>query len=280
MFKHFVITRFNLKKEGWVTNKNNIEVLTDEWHHNRFQLFNDFCLSSLASQTNKNFDWLVYFDSSTKPRFRTIISDIETKFPNFKPFFIDGMDAYLPAIQNHVKASDADYVITSRLDNDDSVSTNYIDVIQQQFIKKPFLALDFINGYTLNTSKPYRLGKKLHLFNPFISLIEKNDNPKTVWSKTHGNWKREKNLIQITDHRIWCSVIHSENKVNQFTGYDEVNLDGFFDQFTLAESTEKSIRLDFQKQTHWKSLSMKNKFLSKYKYYRRGLKRKLGFYNT
>ncbi|MHA7943328.1 glycosyltransferase [Formosa sp. 3Alg 14/1] len=278
MFKHFVITRFNLKKKDWVTNKNNVEVLTDEWHYNRFRLFNDFCLSTISSQTNKNFEWLVYFDSSTKAEFRAIISDIQAKLPNFKPFFVNGMDAYLPAIQSYIKASDADYVITSRLDNDDSVSKDYIDIIQQQFIEKPFLAIDFINGYTLNTSKPYRLGKKLHQFNPFISLIEKNDNPMTVWSKTHGNWKKEKNLIQIKDHRIWCSIIHTENKVNEFTGYDAVNLEHFFKRFTFSSTTEESIRHDFQDQSHWTLLSSKNKMLSNYKYYRRKLKKQLGFY--
>ncbi|NOQ92400.1 MAG: hypothetical protein GQ552_06770 [Flavobacteriaceae bacterium] len=54
MFKHFIITRFNLKQEGWNTNKNNKAILTEEWHENRFKLFINFCFSSVRSQTNRN----------------------------------------------------------------------------------------------------------------------------------------------------------------------------------------------------------------------------------
>jgi hypothetical protein len=32
MFQHFLITRFNLRKETWTTNKQNVAVLTEEWH--------------------------------------------------------------------------------------------------------------------------------------------------------------------------------------------------------------------------------------------------------
>ncbi len=63
MFQHFLITRFNLRKETWTTNKQNVAVLTEEWHENRFKLFKDYCFTSVAAQTNKNFVWLVFFSN-------------------------------------------------------------------------------------------------------------------------------------------------------------------------------------------------------------------------
>ena len=42
MFKHFLITRFNLRKDDWTTNKKKIAVLTEEWHKNRFNLFTNY----------------------------------------------------------------------------------------------------------------------------------------------------------------------------------------------------------------------------------------------
>ena len=61
MFKHFLITRFNLIKADWNTNKKDKAVLTEEWHENRFKLFLNYCYPSVAAQQNKNFTWLVFF---------------------------------------------------------------------------------------------------------------------------------------------------------------------------------------------------------------------------
>ena len=45
-YNHFLITRFNLRNPKWVSDKKNTPVLTDQWHENRFKLFNDFCFES------------------------------------------------------------------------------------------------------------------------------------------------------------------------------------------------------------------------------------------
>ncbi|MGJ5642189.1 glycosyltransferase [Formosa sp. S-31] len=235
MFSHFLITRFNLRKEDWKTNKNRVEVLTDEWHRNRFKLFTNFCVPSVASQTNTNFTWLVFFDKSTTPEFKVLISEIESQLPNFKPLFIDGMSAFLPEIKKQVQNCKSDYIITSRLDNDDCISKHYINSIQAKFKHQDFMALDYINGYTMQTSTDMRIGKRLHQFNPFLSLIEKNNSPKTIWSMNHADWKREASILQIKDEPMWCSVIHSENKVNEFVGYGLVNINQFLKNLSCPE---------------------------------------------
>ena len=70
MFQHYLITRFNLKKEGWDTSKNNIPVLTEEWLERRFKLFETFCFPSVKHQSNQNFTWFVYFDVDTPKVFK------------------------------------------------------------------------------------------------------------------------------------------------------------------------------------------------------------------
>ncbi|MFK5983394.1 MAG: glycosyltransferase, partial [Flavobacteriaceae bacterium] len=229
MFKHFLITRFNLKKTDWKTNKNNKPILTNEWHKNRFQLFKNYCFPSVASQTNKNFDWIVYFDTSTPIEFREIITSLQNEMSNFIPIFIDGMTQFLPSIKEYIKDFDEEFIITTGIDNDDCISKHFIDKIQNKFDKQEFMLLDFVDGYTIQTQSEIKIGKKLHQYNPFISLFEKNDNPKTIKNVSHRNWKKEKNIVQIRDIRIWSSVIHHENKVNEFTGYANVNLDEFFE---------------------------------------------------
>jgi hypothetical protein len=47
---------------------------------------------------------------------------------------------------------------TSRLDNDDCISRDFIASVQAQFAPNDFLALDFIDGYMLETAPVLRLG--------------------------------------------------------------------------------------------------------------------------
>jgi len=280
MYKHFLVTRFNLRKSDWKTNKNNKAVLTDEWHRNRFKLFTDYCFPSVASQTNTNFDWIVFFDTSTKEEFRKIVSKLASEFPNFKPIYIDGMDLYLPAVQEYVKDFNQDYIITTGIDNDDCISKHFIEEIQKRFDKQEFMALDFVDGYTIQTQSDIKIGKKLHQYNPFISLIEKNVNPKTIRDRSHRNWKKEKNVLQVRGLKIWSSVIHHENKVNEFTGYGYVNVNDFFESFIISNEQQQYIEAHAIPKSKWLFESMMNYVTSYWKFTSKNLKRSLGFYGT
>ena len=80
MFKHFLITRFNLRNPKWISDKKNVAVLTDEWHENRFKLFDEFCFKSVSAQTNTNFEWLVFFDTTTPQKFKEHIAEMREMF--------------------------------------------------------------------------------------------------------------------------------------------------------------------------------------------------------
>lgn len=279
-YKHYIITRFNLRKSDWTTGKNNIPVLTDQWHDNRFELFINFCFPSVAGQTNNNFEWLVFFDSSTKPKYRGIIEDLQKQFTGFKPYYIDGMEAFFPSIHNLIKTCNSPYLITSRLDNDDCLNKNYVETVQNEFTQQDFLALDFVNGYTLQMGKHYKLGKKLHVFNPFISLIEKNENPQTVWSKNHAEWKHEPRIKTIEKKWIWMSLIHLENKVNEFTGYGFLNAELVLENFTINSEKKKHILEHLKPPLNWVFQNVINYCSSYLNFHFKLLKRNLGFYKS
>ena len=279
MFKHFLITRFNLKKSDWKTNKNNVAVLTDEWHINRFELFTQFCFPSVLSQINKNFEWLVFFDTSTPEKYKHIITELATKTTYFKPIFIDGMDLFLPSIKNHISNYKEDFIITSRLDNDDCLSKFYIDEVQKTFKKQHFCAIDFVNGYTIQIHPEIKVGYRLHDNNPFISLIEKNHDPKTVWSMKHSYWKKEKNVLQLKTLPLWCSIIHQENKVNEFYGFGNVSLENMFKRLKIDQKQEKHIlKYNIQKKK-WKFESCSNFFLSYWNFYFKKIKKSIRIYS-
>ncbi len=279
MFQHFLITRFNLRKSDWTTNKKNVAVLTEEWHKNRFQLFTDYCFPSVSAQTNKDFEWLVFFDTTTPEVYQQQIKILENQFSNFRPIFCNGMEQFLPSLRNYVSKVTSEYIITSRLDNDDCLSKIYIEAVQNQFNRQVFMAVDFIDGYTLQISPDYKLGKKLHLFNPFISLIEKNENPKTVWNISHRFWKKEKRIIQIKNQAIWASVIHDENKVNEFTGFGSVDLHAFLDNFTMSPEAGNLVKSKVIPSSQWIISNISNLMTSHWNVIFKKLKKSLGLYN-
>lgn len=183
MFKHYLITGFNLRVGIWKETKNNEQLLTDEWMDNRVWLFENFCFPSVVAQKNKTLEWLLYFDTNTKEVYKTRILELVNKQPNFRVFIVDAMPLFKPELLNYIKeeTKGIQFLITTRIDNDDSIHIDFINEVQKQFNQQEYRAIDFIKGYSMQIEPRYVLGKKDQLFNAFISLIEKNEKRKTVF---------------------------------------------------------------------------------------------------
>lgn len=282
MFKHYLITRFNLRADYWDVTKNNEQLLTDEWMNNRMWLFENFCFPSVVGQTNQNFEWLLYFDTNTKEVYQNRIQELVANQPNFKVFFVDAMPSFMPELHNYItnESKDRPYLITTRIDNDDSIHIDFINEVQKQFNQQEYQAIDFIKGYSLQIEPNYILGKKEQLFNPFISLIEKNENPKTAFHQDHRFWKRDKKVTQIGEKRLWLSIIHQRNKVNKFDGYGLVKWKGIRNNFTLSDEANKLILENSIAYSNWFFISIKNQFNQTFELNFKLLKRKMGLYKT
>ena len=80
--QHFVLTRFNLQSgENFVVDKNNKHTQSDDWLLHRFNLFEKYCLPSLGAQTNKKFQWFLFFDKETLHIFRQRINEAKSICP-------------------------------------------------------------------------------------------------------------------------------------------------------------------------------------------------------
>ena len=154
----------------------------------------------------------------------------------------------------------------------------YVEEVQKRFDNQEFMAIDFVDGYTVQTQPSVKIGRRFDQYNPFISLIEKNENPKSVWFVRHSHWKREKNIEQVRGLRIWASVIHHENMVNEFLGYGDVDLDVFFKEFKLSDQKKKEILKNILPNTKWKFQGLRNLNASYWNYTFKNLKKKLGVY--
>ncbi len=221
MFKHYIVTRFNLRVEEWSYTKNQEDILTEEWLDHRFKLFRTFCLPSMINQANQSYTWLVFFDIDTTDKYRRIIKAISKNFENFKPLFVDSNNALLASLIGFIKndTSNEDYVITSRVDNDDCIHMDYVKEIQSCFNKQESCVVDIVDGYQIilneNSNKQISEFRKARgYYNPFISLIEKADDPKTVMNQMHFEWENSKQQVIIHNKRLWAEIIHHKNKLN------------------------------------------------------------------
>lgn len=280
MFDHYLMTRFNLKNPKWEFTKNNETLLTEEWMEDRMGLFENFCFPSVVAQTNKNFTWLLYFDTTTPQKYKLRISNLLAGHSNIEAFYIDGMTAFYPEIQQLIsdRSKSKSHLITSRIDNDDAIHRDFIDEVQKKFKSQDYRAIDIITGYSLQVQPTVMLGKKEHIFNPFISLIEKNDNPKTVWFNDHHIWKKETRVTQVYHKRLWIAVIHEKNKVNNFNGYDDIKWEDLQEDFVLSPKMNHFIIDNQIPMRKWWKLSLKNKIIVKYKVLGKAFKKLLGVY--
>lgn len=172
----------------------------------------------------------------------------------------------------------ADFLITTRLDNDDCIHVDFVNEVQKQFNQQEFLAIDFSDGYTLQTGSQFYLGKKEHLFNPFMSLIERNHLPKTIWHYMHTMWKREPRIIHLAKQRLWLSIIHEKNKVNQFDGYGNVSWASINHFFITSEEMKLKIDSNQVSMKHWVFKSFSNYIHVKKVLYGKLLKKVVGIY--
>lgn len=280
MFSHYLITRFNLKNPKWDVTKNNETLLTDEWLEHRLWLFENFCLPSVTAQTSTNFTWLIYFDVTTPPAYRSRIENLIEGHKNIRLFYIEGMPAFYPEIQKFIttETKGQPYLITSRIDNDDCIHKDFIAEVQKQFNKQDYRAIDVIKGYSLQIKPVIMLGKKEHIFNPFISLIEKNESPKTVWFNDHNLWKKETRITQVTHKRLWMSIIHEKNKVNEFDGYGNIKWEDVKQDFIVSAQMQSNIDANILPHSKWAWTSFKNGLYVNWVLFNKMLKKALGIY--
>ena len=84
-FEHLLITRFNLNL--YARDKHDAPTRTERWLEHRFEIFERYCLPSVAAQINPNFRWLCLFDAATPAAYRRRIGGYQSVCPQFRSVF-------------------------------------------------------------------------------------------------------------------------------------------------------------------------------------------------
>ena len=229
--RHYLITRFNLGYEKHVSSD------FIRWHKERLKLFEAFCLRSVNGQNNKAFEWLIFIDSNS-PRFfkdnllgLTKASEVSIQIVESDCGFDFG--DYLKSFFKGIDRLGLDFVITTRLDSDDAVAYNFIDLIQSRFLPEHNSALNFENGIFYNIKmKVY--ARVRHRGNSFVSFVESaGAEIKTVYFQEHTYFKKHQSTVRIEKGFSWLVFIHSANDSSNFKYLPNFKRVDFFKNYTF-----------------------------------------------
>lgn len=200
----------------------NLGINPNTWMEERVQLFFDYCYPSIKNQVQKDFQWIVFFDSRTPKSFLDRIIDLDSV--NLIKFMFadhwDTMDSEIIQLLNESTNSE-DLIISTRLDCDDALSSTFIVEIQEKAKnldpEKP-IVLNCVNGLLLNVDNGVFYRKKIYS-NAFISLVQRKQTIKeSIFKYQHQTIGNHFSLIELTEADMWLQVVHGGNLLNKISG--------------------------------------------------------------
>lgn len=224
-YKHYVITRFNIRVNYKCQLKNldnnpMKRILDTDYLNERFNIFEKYTLQSMKRQTNQNFQWIVLFHENTPDIFKNRIQKLKNEFNFIDLYFSDNQSFNFLEYCNSRNES-VDYYITTRIDNDDMFSDDYIARIQE-YANNNFheCIISFEKGmkFDLSSQKKYEFERK---DNHFLSMIGKKEDCILQYNHTKI-FDSGKEIVMLDSSKpMWIEIIHESNVTNRIKDRDK-----------------------------------------------------------
>jgi len=211
-FAHVILTRFNLPSAGaesYVRAKSG-------WLETRWELFERYCVPSVAMQTSREFRWIVYLDPDSPPWLKGRIAKVSSGGV-FLPI-------YRAAVERRQLVDDIRGVtgrahqglLTTNLDNDDALAADFMERVEDAATRVSGRHAIYLSvGLIKAGGAIYR---RVDRSNPFCSVREGWDNPVTCWSDWHNLLGRSMPVLEVDGRPGWLQVIHGTNVSNRVRG--------------------------------------------------------------
>lgn len=241
---HFVLTRFNVPLSFAKQNYG----LDDQWLEHRFGLFENFCLPSVAAQTKRDFHWLLLVDAKTPQRWRSRLENDVLDLPqaHIIPTSACSEAFFIGQIHRYIAANRPSCIISTRLDNDDAISRDYLEEISRRADSvardNRHYVVNFRRGIQLSKTGVFGVSFRL---NAFLSLVSPFSNLKTVACQEHG---RMDEIAKVIDYRgffsrvpYWLQVIHDANLANDLNRKRKPLDESTLNRFALGKDWRNSL---------------------------------------
>jgi hypothetical protein len=234
-FTHYLITRFNVPVKNWTHDKQGNLVGHDSWMDHRLALFSRYCVPTVRHQRQPNFTWIIYLDPNTDNRYQQSIQTILHHVPQASLRYASDMEELLTDLRKVISESPADYVITSRLDNDDGLGKAYVQIVQEAFQSQHNCLINLDHGVVYDIRNRVLTELRQARTNHFTSLIEKRaegGENLTVLGFPHTHPPRECVIMNLSAPYTWFKTIHERNLVSRTKGRP-VNLKHILPYFAI-----------------------------------------------
>lgn len=219
-FEHLLLTCFNIKRvsagEGFdnptLDNKRNSSSYLDY----RFNLFESITFPSVCNQSCNNFTWLVFFDINTPEKYRQKNLLLQQKWSGFNPIYVENKQEITKIIKKRLNPN-IQYLITTNLDNDDAICSDFIQIIQSNLKTDELYLLNLPIGLMFSKEG---LFLREYLSSPFQILVEKvDDNILSCLKFPHHLVTQLASqgipTYQIPSKPAWLQIVHGSNVRNQ-----------------------------------------------------------------
>jgi hypothetical protein len=167
----------------------------------------------VRGQSQQEFSWLVFFDEGTPQRFVERIGSYESGGHLEARFVAEGGEPEWEAVREQL-LPDCDWVLTTRLDNDDALHVDFVATLQAAFRPLPGL-LNLPQGYVLDARRRRLYGSR-QLANPFLSRCEPRGEVRTVL-QAGAHDAIGAAVQQVAAGPLWLQVVHGRNAANRVT---------------------------------------------------------------
>lgn len=212
-FDHFVITRFS------ATFFDGQEPAEEDWLFYRLGFFYDALVPSVAGQVGAGeFTWFVYFDDRCSAEFRAAVEEMAAGV--FVPIWTHvPFGRHLPQLIGE-RCTDAEWLLTTRIDSDDAVAKDYFAAVQQQFEPVDALTISFPRGLQMDRSGAiYQYDEPTGPFQSYVERRVPERSVQTVFGNPlHAQARRHGPLREVIAEPMWLQVIHGSNIANGVRG--------------------------------------------------------------
>jgi hypothetical protein len=214
-FTHVIMTRFNMPTPGRESQIRS----RPGWLAGRFELFERYCLPSIAAQTTRGFHWVVYFDEATPPEFRARIEACRAVFP-FEPCFTQFFPAEgWPRSLGEILGQPTPWLLTTRFDSDDALAVDHVARLQaavEAAAPTARTSFNLTHGVVIEDGRVYA---HAHPSNAFASWLEPWDgSARTCMSINHMRMAEQGPILQVGGPAAWLQVVHGGNVSNKVRG--------------------------------------------------------------
>lgn len=208
---HIVLTRFNLPTPG----PERLVRAQEDWLRNRVELFERYTVASMRRQTAGTTPWIVYFDPES-PRWLVDRLAPLVEAGVFTPLYRESVsweDVVVDA--RELTGATRDILLTTNLDNDDALASDFLERLQTLARSNPHAALYLRRGLILEGDRLY---DRTDRENAFCSVSEPWDGAVSAWRDWHNLLHRHFTVVGDAGQPAWLQVVHGQNVSNRVHG--------------------------------------------------------------